>query len=135
MERTRSRGDDDEPAVDPPKSALLLIVDDDDASREVLELVLVDEGFEVLAAGRPADALAQVAQRGVEVDMLLTDVHLPGMSGPELADRVRRLCPRVRVAFVSGDVEPPPRSRGLFVPKPVDLDALVALVRRELGRG
>lgn len=134
METTRSGRDEEELRAEPPKSAVVLIVDDDDASREVLELLLVDEGFDVLAAARPDDALEQVARLDAPVDMLLTDVHLPGMNGPELADRVRRLCPGVRVAFVSGDIEPPPRSKGLFVPKPVDLDALVALVRRELGR-
>ena len=98
----------------------------------LLEALTGRSPFEAL---EPTEALVRLVKTGLSIEMLLTDVNLPGMSGPELADRVRVQCPGVRVAFVSGDLGPPAGACGVFVQKPVDLDALVALVRRELTRG
>jgi two-component system cell cycle sensor histidine kinase/response regulator CckA len=83
-------------------SARILVVDDE---REVLRLVqslMADSGYEItLAAG------AELALRAFEAavkppDLVLTDVVMPGMSGPMLADRLRELAPDLRVLFMSG---------------------------------
>lgn len=111
----------------------MLVVEDDPTSLEVLELVLREEGWDVLRASSAEDALACVDEHGAEVDLVVTDVHLPGMSGLELAERVRARCPRVRVALLTGDTHPPPGSFDAFVRKPADLDHILTLVRKLLA--
>jgi len=111
---------------------LVMVVDDDDSSREIMRFLLDEEGFRVAAFASPADALATLEGRAGEVGVLLTDVHLPGISGPELASRIRSFCPDVRVAFVTGDLAPPSDVAGEFIQKPVDLEEIIHFVDRSL---
>jgi DNA-binding response OmpR family regulator len=78
----------------------VLLVEDQDAVRDMLATMLKKQGFEVSTAPSAEDALAMNPAR--PVDLLLTDVVLPGMSGPDLARRLRRSTPGVRVLFMSG---------------------------------
>ncbi len=111
-----------------------MVVDDDDASREVVRFLLEEEGYRVATFASPVMALASLTGADDEIAVLLTDVHLPGMSGPELASRVRALHPEVRIAFVTGDLAPPEGIAGEFIQKPVDLDEIIRFVDRSLGR-
>ncbi len=86
---------------------LVVVVDDDDSSREVVRFLLEEEGYRVASFASPAAALASLTGAGDEIAVLLTDVHLPGMSGPELASRILAHHPDVRIAFVTGDLAPP----------------------------
>ena len=59
-------------------------------------------GYKVVSACSGEDALQTVSAKQARIDLLLTDVVMPGMSGPELADRVRRDYPSIAVMFMSG---------------------------------
>lgn len=109
------------------RSRSMLIVEDQDVSREALTELLEGEGYRVHAAAEPAAALAIMAEHGPAIDLLLTDVHLPHMTGIELADRLQLEYPHLRVLVMSGGHEPPDRSR-VFVRKPIDFEALLALL-------
>ena len=95
---------DGPPEVEPPAPAAghLLIVEDDTGVRALTTQVLRDAGWTVFEAGNPADALAIAARESQPLDLLLTDVVLPGINGTDLADRLRALRPELRVLFMSG---------------------------------
>ena len=79
----------------------ILIVEDQSEVRSFLVAVLRRQGYEVLEAATPSDAVQIVdSQRGI--DLLITDVVMPGMSGPQLADAVLQRRPDLRLLFVSG---------------------------------
>lgn len=79
---------------------LALIVDDDPLMLEVLVRILRHENFELLTA--PSGPAALAAAEGRAVDLLVTDYHMPEMKGPELADRLRRRLPGLRVLYQTG---------------------------------
>jgi two-component system, cell cycle sensor histidine kinase and response regulator CckA len=81
---------------------LILIVEDQHTLRETLQKIAERCGYEVICEGDPETALAIVQERGPKISLLLTDVVLPKMSGPELARRAVRLAPELRVLFMSG---------------------------------
>src|SRR3990170_996809 len=80
----------------------ILVVDDDQFIREVTQRRLTSLGYRVIAAASGAEALETLAS-GVHVDLLLTDIRMPGgLHGPALAKEARRLRPQIKVLFVSG---------------------------------
>ncbi|MDY3562461.1 response regulator [Gemmata sp. JC673] len=79
----------------------VLVVEDQEDVRRFARLVLQERGYTVLAAANADDALRQVA-RAVRLDVMVTDVVMPGMSGPALADVLRDRHPDLKVLFVSG---------------------------------
>jgi PAS domain S-box-containing protein len=81
----------------------VLVVEDEPALRNVVQLLLAEVGYEVLVASTPAEALEVVAT-GVHIDLLLTDVVMPGMSGPKLAGAIARSRPDILVLYMSGYV-------------------------------
>jgi PAS domain S-box-containing protein len=78
----------------------VLLVEDEDPVRELVSRVLEDVGYVVLSAPRPSEAQRLVATESI--DLLLTDVVMPEMSGYDLATRVRLAQPDARVLFMSG---------------------------------
>lgn len=83
-------------------AGVVLLVEDEPSVRTVTKRMLEMRGLTVLLAENPEEALRQAATHPHPVDVLLTDVLLPGMDGPELASRIRMLRPDVRVVFISG---------------------------------
>ena len=83
----------------------ILLVEDERALREVARRILVGAGYEVIAAADGPAALEAVAGREREIDLLLTDVVMPGMLGPALAERLRARHPAVRILYMSGFTE------------------------------
>jgi CheY-like chemotaxis protein len=75
----------------------ILIVEDQDAVRNVVALMLESNGYVVHAAAHPADALRLVEQEGPTIDLLLTDLVMPDVSGREPAARIRQHRPGTRV--------------------------------------
>jgi len=85
--------------------AIVLLVDDDDAVRATTADVLTGLGYDVQQAADGPSALALLNQAAT-IDVMLTDVVMPGMSGPELARRVVAMRPALPVIFISGYAEP-----------------------------
>jgi CheY-like chemotaxis protein len=85
--------------------ALVLAVDDDEAVRHTTADILKGLGYGVLQAANGEAALALLNQNAM-IDVLLTDVVMPGMSGPELARRARSSHPRLPIVFISGYADP-----------------------------
>jgi two-component system, cell cycle sensor histidine kinase and response regulator CckA len=119
----------------------VLLVEDEDAVRRVAERFLRRQGYQVLVASSGTEALALVRESDRRLDLLFTDVMMPGMSGFELAERVRLLQPQIKVMFVSGYTgdyletqagELP--SGALFVYKPYDAKHTARLIREILDK-
>lgn len=116
----------------------ILLVDDEDTVRRFSSRVLEKHGFDVVSAGTGHDAMAAVRERGHPIDLLLTDVMMPGMNGRELAELLLAQFPSVRVLFMSGYAENVlATSIGLvpgaaFLGKPFKPKALVTKVREVL---
>jgi CheY-like chemotaxis protein len=84
----------------------ILLVEDDPALREMAGTLLRRLGYKVWAAANGVEALCLKQQHHVgHIDVLFTDVVMPHMSGKELADRVRSLCPHTRILFTSAYTE------------------------------
>jgi two-component system, cell cycle sensor histidine kinase and response regulator CckA len=88
---TTSRGDE-----------TILVVEDQDAVRNVVALMLESNGYTVHAAAYPADALRLIEQQEAHIDLVLTDLVMPGISGRELAILIQQHQPEVRVLYMSG---------------------------------
>ncbi|MBB3996459.1 hybrid sensor histidine kinase/response regulator [Aureimonas pseudogalii] len=120
-----------------PRNATVLLVEDDALIRFNTSDMLKDLGHVVVEAGRAEDAL--MAIQTVPFDVLVTDVNLPGMSGPELARQALELKPGVGVVFATGDrhVEGFDTAAGANVallPKPYGPDELDAAIKSVLAR-
>lgn len=85
------------------KRTCVLVVDDDHDLCEVVREMLVGNGFTVLVSENGSTALRIVEEHAAFIDLLLTDIHMPQMAGPELAKRVSLLRPEMRVLFMSAD--------------------------------
>jgi two-component system cell cycle sensor histidine kinase/response regulator CckA len=88
-----------------PLPATILLVEDEAAVREVTREALEMGGYRVLEAGGPEAATTIVSDPSVEIDLLLTDVVMPEMSGPELARQVSAARPGLVTIFMSGYAE------------------------------
>lgn len=96
-------------------------------------------GYEVLLAGTPQEALRICEAEDRPIDLLLTDVILPGMNGKELRDRVEALRPAVRTLFMSGYTADVIARHGVldpdvdFIQKPFRMLGLAEKIREVLG--
>jgi len=126
------------PPPAPSGHETVLVVEDQPELRDLIQILLVEAGYHVLAAADPDEALALGSAPGVTVDLLLTDVVMPEMSGPDLAAELRRRRPEVEVLFMSGYFGDALARYGLdettaeVVAKPFRPDALLGAVRRTL---
>jgi two-component system, cell cycle sensor histidine kinase and response regulator CckA len=118
-------------------SETLLVAEDDDGVRALAELVLSRYGYRVLGARDGVEALQVADQHAEPIDLLLTDVIMPRMKGPELAEALVAVQPRMRVLYMSGyaDAAMLPNAASItVVPKPFSEETLVRLVREALDR-
>lgn len=114
----------------------VLVVEDESLVRLDAVETLRDAGYAVVEAANAEQALAVVA-RGDALDVLFTDINMPGrMDGLELARRVSRLEPRIRLLLTSGKVRPERGeipSQGMFISKPYSPEAMARAVDRMLA--
>jgi two-component system cell cycle sensor histidine kinase/response regulator CckA len=116
----------------------LLVVDDESALRDVAGRILSGAGYRVLAADGGLHALEVAALHEGTIDLLLSDVVMPGMLGKELAERLGAVRPDTRVLFMSGYAQPVLASQGTLEPgvalleKPFTAADLLTAVRRRL---
>ena len=119
-------------------SETILVVEDQDDLRRLVSTVLQGKGYRVLDAGDGRDAI-RIAEESLEtIDLLLTDVIMPDITGKEVADRVRQSRPGIRVLFMSGYSGDVIARRGVleggvaYLPKPFTIAVLSAKVREVL---
>jgi DNA-binding NtrC family response regulator len=116
----------------------ILLVEDDNQLRAVVRSTLERMGYTVVEAPNGKEALAVFERSGEAVKLLLTDVIMPQLSGPELAKRLTTLRPEIRVLCMSGYTEDSTVRHGLlegrfaFLQKPITPDGLVRKVREVL---
>ncbi len=124
----------------PQSGALILVAEDERSVRQVVVSVLERAGYRVLEASDPRFALMLARDHDGPIDLLLTDVVMPRMSGTELAQQLSAERPDLRVLFMSGYADDSMVQRGLldpgvhFLPKPVTPDQLLDAVAAALGR-
>ena len=120
--------------------ATLLLVEDEASVRAIVREMLLASGFTVLEAATGPEALAVAQRASKPIDLVITDVVLPGMSGGELATELRATRPSLRVLFTSGHSDEAIGRRGVsrtdstFLQKPFTYEAFVAKVREALAR-
>ncbi len=90
------------PAPEVKGNETVLVVEDEPGVRAIAERSLRNAGYQVLLAANAGEALLYFEQPDRRMDLLLTDVVLPHMSGKQLADRLRDLCPSIRVLYMTG---------------------------------
>jgi two-component system, cell cycle sensor histidine kinase and response regulator CckA len=116
----------------------LLVVDDDSSVRSLIKSLLEMEGFQAVEAASGDDAMGLLAH--VEVDMLITDIEMPGTDGIELARAVRRDCWQMPILIMSAmsamESEDLVRSLGdrcFFLQKPFSIADLIAIVQQAVA--
>jgi len=124
-----------ESSTEPRKT--ILVADDEAAILALIRNILEAAGFAVITAESGDQALAAGQEHGHEIDLLLVDVVLPGLSGPELGARLQQQFPELKVIYTSGygagaGIALRQRdSEAVFLAKPFTPKELVALVRQQ----
>ena len=119
----------------------LLVVDDEQDVLKLIQTMLADSGYEIVAANGAEDAIRAFEEMAQPPDLILTDVVMPGMSGPMLINRLRTQAPEVHVLFMSGYdhsqvVQQYVVQQGFdLVAKPFTGRSLQAAIKKSLGRG
>jgi two-component system cell cycle sensor histidine kinase/response regulator CckA len=112
----------------------ILVVDDEIMLLSMTETILSDYGYTILTANNGTKALAALSRDDVKVDLVVTDLVMPGMGGRELVERIRQLAPDVKILCTSGYVMPADKKTGLpYLQKPFTSDDLLAKVKRVLS--
>lgn len=128
------------PALLPGSHETVLVVEDADVVRAVLRTILQHHAYRVLEAATPAQAIEHSRQQSGPIDLLLTDVVMPDMSGPELARLLLADRPQMRVLYISGYADDTVMHHGLrhasmpFLQKPFTPESLLRKLREVLGR-
>jgi CheY-like chemotaxis protein len=116
----------------------ILLVEDEEPVRELLREILEARGYTVTTASNGLDALAVWEERGASIDLIVSDVVMPRMNGPEFVHRAFALRPAVAVIYISGYHDLPITDRtilqesGALLEKPFVPDTLAAKVREAL---
>jgi len=121
-------------------SETILLVEDEDMLRRLARQTLKGYGYQILEAANGDEAISVSLQQGGVIDLLLTDVIMPGMNGRELATRLLETRPSLRVLFMSGYTDDAIVHQGVldesanFIQKPFAPDGLACRVREVLDQ-
>jgi diguanylate cyclase (GGDEF)-like protein len=116
----------------------ILVAEDEPLMQEFIRRTLEPRGYTILSAKNAADAIAALEAHRGPIDLLLTDVVMPDRLGPDLAERIRRLRPEIKVLYMSAFNNHPAVSRArlgrdvVFLQKPFTSEALSIKVREAL---
>ncbi len=125
-------------AAIPRGTETLLLVEDDPALRDLLREVLEENGYTVLAAPDGAQALEAARLHAGRIDLLVTDVVMPGLTGPRVAEQIAMVCPGAKVVYLSGYSEEAVVTLGQLGPgavllsKPFAADTLLRTIHKTL---
>jgi PAS domain S-box-containing protein len=125
-------------SIAPKHTAKILLVEDDEIMRSLTRKLLQEQGYIVFEANNGKSALEWVEANADQIDLLLTDVVMPNMSGPELAERLCRSTPGLKVVYMSGYtgelMEASERLKhGVLLEKPFTRTALLNTLHQSLG--
>lgn len=124
------------PPVSQGRSRTILVAEDSQPVRQVFVALLERQGYQVLQAADASEALQMEKDHKGNLDLLLSDVMMPGLKGPELARLLRARRPEMRVILTSGfgsAVDDPGDQADSFLEKPVEAQRLLESVRDVLG--
>jgi len=116
----------------------ILLVEDESANLKLIRMMLEKQGYAVVAASTPGEAISLARGHGGEIHLLLTDVVMPEMNGRDLAKNLLNLYPRLRRLFMSGYTANVIAHHGVleegvhFIQKPFSREKLAAKVREAL---
>jgi two-component system, cell cycle sensor histidine kinase and response regulator CckA len=119
-----------------PGRGKVLLVEDEPAVRDLVHAILADRGYGVFVAETAADAAALCRRAELQIDILLTDVVMPGITGPELARELLRMRPQLKVIYMTGYAGESLEEHGLtaegsvLLQKPFTAAALEARIRQ-----
>lgn len=124
-----------------PGAESVLVVEDEEGVRGLVGEVLEMNGYRVRSARDGTEAMRIMERLNFPIDLLVTDVVMPGMGGRELADRLKSADPALRVLFMSGHTDDSVVKSGIldcgthFLQKPFPPAVLASKVREVLGEG
>ena len=118
-------------------SGTVLLVEDEPMVRAVAERALTRHGYQVITADNGEDAL-EVLARNEPVDLLISDVVMPGMDGPTMVELARKTRPELKILFMSGYAEEQLRNsldvdNVSFLPKPFSVQELAEAAKRTMA--
>ncbi len=136
-QQAEARKVEDEPAKDLTGSARILLVEDEDAVRTFSTRALTNKGYQVFGAENGEAGLAMLEKESAGgIDLLITDVMMPGMDGPTMAKKIREKSPNLKIIFISGYTEDKLKDHMgeniYFLPKPFTLKQLAEKVKEAL---
>jgi len=129
-----------DPAAASPATGSVLLVEDNDALRDAITAVIQRLGYRVWSAPGAEEAMVLLEEPALHLDLLLTDVIMPGSNGRELRDRALRLRPDLKVLYMSGYTADVIAEKGVlpegteFIQKPFTREAIGRKLREALGR-
>ena len=118
----------------------VLIVEDEEMIRKLASEIIELNGYNVLCARNGDEALQLAGENPSKIDLLLTDVIMPGMNGKELHQQIQKICPGIRVIFTSGYTDNVITHHGVldegvnFLPKPFSGHSLLSKIRQTLDK-
>ncbi len=118
-------------------SKLVVVIDDERPIRDLVSTLLTEEGWPVRAYGSARDALRDIEAGDVQPDVILLDMRMPGMDGPEFATAVRLIHPDIPIVVMTAARDAREWRAAInavgYLPKPFDIDWLVDTVTRVIG--
>jgi signal transduction histidine kinase len=128
----------EEAIIEPSVRETILLVEDEPGIRALVRKILSREHYHVLEASSGEEALSIALSHAGSIQLLLTDVMLPGIGGRQLAEGLRATLPELRIVYISGYTDDDALRTGMFPPgsmflqKPFTLNALISKVRESL---
>lgn len=119
-------------AATPSRSkGTILLVEDEEGLREVIVEILKDTGYEIFVPSGPIEAASFIEKSKSQIELIISDVVMPDISGPELASRLMKKFPEVKVLFISGYLDDTLdqykliKEKASFLPKPFSAEQLL----------
>lgn len=114
----------------------ILVVEDEESVRDMIYTVLKDRGFSVTLAKNGIEAMELLQKNNIKPNLLITDVVMPGMSGSELVEYVKKIMPELKILFISGYTEETMIKHGLtdkeifFLQKPFLIEDFLLQIQK-----